>query len=108
MVGEGVGEATVSTVGFSRHHQPGRVLVEAVHDAGPADAADPRQAVAAMTQQGVHQGAAEVSGSRMHHEARRLVDDDQVFVLEDDGQRDVFRLRRRVDRRRHFEQDTGA
>ncbi len=108
VVGEDVGEAPMGTVRLGRDHQPGRVLVEPVHDAGAAHAADARQAVAAMAQQGVDQSAGGVTGRRMHHEPRGLVDDDHVLVLEDDGQRDVLRLRRRIDRRRHLEEDPRA
>ena len=32
---EGLSEDVVGRVGFRHHHQAGRVLVEAVHDAGP-------------------------------------------------------------------------
>ena len=92
-------------VRLGRHHQPGRVLVEPVHDTGAADAPDARQGVAAMAQQGVDQGAGGVPRCRMDHEPRRLVDDDHIVVLEDDGQWNIFRVRRRIDRRRHLKED---
>ena len=41
----------------------------------------------------------------MDHEPRRLVDDDHIVVLKDDGQWNIFRVRRRIDRRRHLEED---
>ena len=74
------------------HHQPGRVLVEPVHDAGPAHPADAGQAGAAMGDQRVDQRAGLVAGRRMHHEALRLVDDDDVVVLVDDIERDILAL----------------
>ena len=40
VVGELCGELGVGPVGLRHHHQPGGVLVEAVHDAGPPHAAD--------------------------------------------------------------------
>jgi hypothetical protein len=38
--GEHVGESGVGRFGLGRDHDAGRVLVEAVHDAGAGDAAD--------------------------------------------------------------------
>ena len=71
-----------------RHQQSGGVLVEAVHDAGPRDAANAGQLRAAMLQQRVHQCAAGMAGGGMHHHARRLVHDDQMHVLMHHCQRD--------------------
>ena len=51
---------------------------------GRRHAADAGQAVAAMGDQRVDQRAGRVAGGRMHHEARRLVDDDDLVVLVDD------------------------
>jgi len=48
VVGELRGQRLMGAVGFRHHHQPGGVLVEPVHDAGPLDAADAGQAAAAM------------------------------------------------------------
>ena len=45
-----------------------------------------------MVQQRIQQRAAPVAAARMHHQTRRLVDDQQRFVLEHDVQRNVFRL----------------
>ena len=75
------------------HHQPGGILVQPVDDAGPLDAADPGQAGAAMRDQRVHQGPGFVPGGGMHHEAGRLVEDDDIVVLVDDVERDRLGLR---------------
>ena len=75
------------------HHQAGGVLVEPVHDARPLHPADAGEAVAAMGDQRIHQRSRGVSGGRMHHEPCRLVDDDDVLVLIDDVERDVFSRR---------------
>ena len=48
-----------------------------------------------MRDQRVDQRAGPVAGGRMHHEALRLVDHDQVVVLVDDIERDVLGLRLR-------------
>ena len=37
-------------------------------------------------------------GGRMHHHAGRFVDDDEVLVLVEDGKRERFWLRHRIDR----------
>ena len=90
VVGELRGQRVVRAVVLGRHHQPGGVLVEPVHDARPLDAADARKAGAAMGDQRVDQRAGLVAGGRMHHQPPRLVDDDDVVVLEDDIERDVL------------------
>ena len=53
----------------------------------------PDKAVAAMGDQRVDQRAGLVAAGRMHDEPRRLVDDQQMRVLEDDVQRDILALR---------------
>ena len=81
------------------HHQAGRVLVEAVDDARTPHAADAGERRAAMMDERVDQRARPVAGAGMHHETRRLVDDDQMFVLEHDGERNILALRLRGGRR---------
>ena len=75
-----------------------------MHDAGPLLAADAAEIVD-VVQQRVDERAAGMPGRRMHDHARRLVDDDQVVVLVEDGQRQRFGLRRRVDRLRDVDAD---
>ena len=103
LVGELLAERAVGAVVLGHHHQAGGVLVEPVHDAGPLDAADARQAVAAMGDQRVDQRAGGVAGGRMHHQALRLVDHDERVVLVDDVERD--RLGRRLGRFRLRQRD---
>ncbi|MCY1562913.1 hypothetical protein D9M68_1003770 [compost metagenome] len=43
-----------------------------------------------VVQQGVEQGAIGMPGSRVHHQARRLVDHQQLVVFIDDIQLDVL------------------
>jgi hypothetical protein len=45
-----------------------------------------------MVEQGVDQGPVAVAGGRVDDQPGRLVDDQQMLVLEDDRQRDVLRL----------------
>ena len=89
-VGELRRQCTVRLIGLGHHHQPAGVLVEAVHDAGPLDAADAGQAVAAMRDQRVDQRALGVAGGGMHDQAGRLVDHDERVVLVNNIERDIF------------------
>ena len=72
--------------GLGHHHQTGGVLVQAMHDTGARDIDDVRHVV----QQGVEQGAIGMASSRVHHQARRLVDDQDVVVFVDDVELDVL------------------
>ena len=62
-----------------------------MNDPRPRDTADPGKLPQAMVEQCIHQSAVNIPSCRMHHKARRLVDDDEMFVLKDDDQRDVLR-----------------
>ena len=70
MIGELRGEALVGAVVLGDDEQAGGVLVEPVHDAGPPDAADPGEAVAAMGDERVDQRAGLVARAGMDDEAR--------------------------------------
>ena len=74
--------------GLGHDHQTGGVLVQAVDDAGTWHVDD----VGHVMQQGVEQGTAGMAGSRVHHQARRLVDDQDLIVFIDDVQRNVLGL----------------
>ena len=66
-------------VAFGHDHQASRVLVEAVDDTRSLDAADPRQACAAVGDQRVDQCSGGVARARVNDKALRLVDyDDRV------------------------------
>jgi hypothetical protein len=90
-------EAFMGDVGLGDDQKARRVLVDAVDDARPGNAADPRQTAGAMVKQRIDQSPVEIAGGGMDDQPRRLVDDEQVLVLEEDGQRDVLRfvMRRR-------------
>ncbi len=108
VVGELLGQRFVRAVVLRRHHQPGRVLVEPVHDARALDAADPGKACPAMGDQRVDQRAGLVACGGMHHEAARLVDDDDVVIFIDDIERDIFADWLGRDRFRHVDCDRIA
>src|SRR6266581_822598 len=79
----------VRLVGARDDHQPRRVAVEAMHDPAarlPAAGSD--------SDESVHERAACMPGGGMHNESRRLVDDEQVFVLERDAQVELLGLDR--------------
>ena len=61
-----------------------------------------------MGDQGVDQGAGLVAGGRMHHQPSGLVDDDDVVVLVDDIERDIFAGGLGGDRLRHVDCDRIA
>ena len=79
----------VCVVVLRDHHQPRGALVEPVHDAGSQLAADAAEILDAM-QQRIDQRARVVPGGRVHDHAGRFVHDDQIRILVDDRQRDVF------------------
>src|ERR1700722_3843877 len=108
VVGEEVGEALMRGVGFGDDEEPGRVLVEPVHDTGPLDPADARQARSAMADQRVDQRARRVARRRMDDEPGRLVDHDQMIVLVDHGKFDVLAQKGRVLRHGRLEDDARA
>ncbi len=83
------------------------VLVEAVDDAGPHRVAEGRQ-LGRRRQQGVDQRPAGVSRRRVDGEPGGLIDDDDVFVLVDDGDRDRLRRRLRLLRGRDGSDDSCA
>lgn len=76
-----LGEADVRAIRLRRDHQPGRVLVDPVHDSRPRDPADPGKAPTAMMKQRVDQRPVKIARSGMNDQSGLLVDDDQMFVL---------------------------
>ena len=90
--GKQLREAVVGGVVLGHHHDARRVLVEPVDDPRPPHAADAREAVAAMGQQGVDQRLVGVAGSGMDDQPGRLVEDEQIVILEQDIEVDRLRL----------------
>ncbi len=103
VAGELLGKARMRRVRLGRDHHAGGVLVQPVHNPGPGDAPDARQASTAVVQQGVDQGAVGAPRGGMGGHASRLVDDDQVSVLEQHRQRNILRLRFGGGRRRQLD-----
>src|SRR5216683_6213014 len=86
----------VRDLGLGDDHQPARILVEAMHDPRPSDPADAGQTRAAMAEQGVDESTVRVSRGGMDDHAGRLVDDDQMCILEAHIERDRLRFRSRI------------
>ena len=80
--GEQLRERLVGGVVLGHHHDPRRVLVEPVDDPRPPHAADARQAVAAMGEQGVDQRLVGVAGRGMDDQPGRLVEDEEIVILD--------------------------
>ena len=70
---------------LGRHQQAAGVLVQPVDDPRPALAPDAREGLPAMGDQGIDQGLVRIAGGGMDDHPRRLVDDDEILVLIDDG-----------------------
>ena len=75
---------------FGGDNEAAGVPVDAVDDAGALLPPDAGQALPAVIQQGVDQGAVRVPRGRMHHHARGLVHHDDVLVLIHHVQGDVL------------------
>jgi hypothetical protein len=66
-------------------HQAGGVSIKSVNDAGPTFRAARQRG--APCDERVDQGVIPVSRRRVHDQSRRFVDDREMLVLEDDGER---------------------
>ena len=95
VIGELGGEVLMGEIRLRDDHQPGRTLVEPVHDARPNDAADPGEPGTAMGDEGIDERARLVAGGRVNDEASGLVEDDEILVLVDDVERDALCARGR-------------
>jgi hypothetical protein len=85
-------QTAVGQIGFGHDHKAGRVAVEPVNDAGPAFST-PGQS-SAPSYQRVDQSVVPVSRSGVNHQPRGLVNDREMLILEDDGQRNGARCER--------------
>ena len=84
----------VGLVVLGDDHQSRGAAIETVHDSRARLAAHSAQ-VLDVVQQGVHERAARMPGPGMDDHPRRLVEDNDIRVFEDDAQRQCLRLRRR-------------
>ena len=85
-----LGQGQVGPVIFGRDEQAAGVPVNPVDDPRPKLAIDAGQALAAVKEQRVDQGAVGVAGGGVDHHAHRLIDLDHVLILIDHLQGDVL------------------
>ena len=91
-----------------------RVAVDAVHDAGPQDAVDPGQGagpglrIQAVMHDGVHERAVPVARRGVNDHALGLIYDEDVVVLIEDVERDIFGRDVRQDALRKADRDQVA
>ena len=95
-------------IGLGDDHQAGCFLVEPVDYARAPHAANARQTIAAMGNEGVDQCAGPIACCRVNNEACRFVDDDQLIVFINHVQRNILRTRNRIFRLRNGDGDLFA
>ncbi len=81
MIGELLAEMAMGAVVLGDHHDAARILVEAMNDAGAADSAYARQAIATMIYKGIDQRSRPVAVAGVNDEPGGLVDHDEIVVL---------------------------
>src|SRR5947208_13413278 len=108
VIGELCSQRRMRAIVLRHYHETRRILVEPVDDAGPALAADAGQAVAAMSDQGVDQRSGPVAGGGMNDKTGGLIDDDDVVVLVNHGERDRLRTGPPRPRWRHVNLDGSS
>ena len=65
-----------------RHdHAATRIFIKAVYDSRPGHAADAAQPAFAMVQERIDQCACFVTRGRVHHQPRRLIQNQQRFII---------------------------
>ena len=96
-----LGEALMRAVRLGDDHHARRVFIEAVHDTGPHDPANARQAIGAVIEQGIDEGCTARARGGMDGHPRGFVEDNKMIILEQDIERDVFGLGRIVHGRRN-------
>lgn len=84
------GQPVMGGVRFRNDQKPACVLVDAMDDARSLLTSDAGQVAAKMVKQRIHQRASGATRRRVNDHTSRLVHHDDVIVLEDDRQRNVF------------------
>ena len=108
VVGELPRERAMGPIRLGNDKQPAGILVQPVHDARPLFASDAGEGGAAVRDQRVHQRARAIARGGMDHEPGRLVEDQELGILEHDFERNVFGGDRRLGGRRKIELDAAA
>ena len=92
MRGKLLRQPEMCSITFGDDEKPGRVLVEAMHNARTLDPAYSRQTVAAVGDECIDEGACRMARAGMHGQTRRLVDHNEMCVFVHDGEGDFLRL----------------
>src|SRR5881227_1702043 len=74
---------------FGYDNATARVFVETMNDAGALLSADSRQS-RAVVQERVHQSMFAMTSARVNDKSRRLINDDQVVIFEENLKRDLL------------------
>lgn len=85
-------QTLVRDIGLRDDDAAARAFVEPVDDAGPFDAADAGELAPAMVEQCVDEGVLEVASGGVDDHAGGFVDDDEVGIFVEHGERDGFWL----------------
>lgn len=93
VIGKDRREPPVRRIALGNDEQARCILVEPMDDARPLDPADAREAGAAMGDEPIDQRARRMARRRMDHQSRRLVENDEMLVLEADRKRHDFAAR---------------
>ena len=93
---------------FGHHETAAGALVETVHNPRAGDAANASQLAVTMMQQGIDEGVRKITGGWMHNNSCRLIEDNQIGILIQYNQWNVFRQGRQWLRRRNIDGDLIA
>lgn len=84
------GQALMGGVGFCDDKAAGGVFIEPVHDSGSLHSAYPGEFSSAVMEEGVDESSVGISGCGMDDHAVRFVQDNEMFVFEQDIEWDVL------------------
>jgi hypothetical protein len=87
---DGGSQPAVSHIGLGHEHETRCVTVQPVNDAGPSFGTPGQRG--APRDEGIDQGIVPVSGSGVHHQTGRFIDDSEVLVLKHNGERNGTRV----------------
>ena len=115
MLGELLRDTPVGSIIFADNDTAGGVLVDAVDDPGTKNAVDPGQTPLAMIHDRVDKGTGVMTGGRVNDHILGLIDHQDVIVLIQDVQRNIFRenigehpdRQKNIDRLPSFDGRTG-
>ena len=90
---------------LGNHQDAGGVLVDAVHQSGPDVSFVESRHIFQVPRQGVDEGAAVVAVAGVYHHTGRFVDHQEIIILKNDIDRDIFGKDIGLLGRRNFDSD---